>query len=722
VIRVDRLRVPVPPELIREWAVERERARIHFSVPEDRRRQSRFEFRAHRNPAVRKALFRLFHGKCAFCESPADDIMHFRPAGGVVHADGTFLPDHYWWLSGEWDNLYPACSSCNRYLASGRGGRFPLEIEASRAPVEASAEQLAEELPLLLDPCRDRPEDHLLFENDGTVVGFTLRGQTTITLAGLNRPELVEQRRGLAAMLTRLIDAMPDGIEDQATDDAAVIFDRLLEAVGEDQPYVALARQVVGDFHELLPPHLRALFNETVTQPLPDRETPPVTHDEFLADQEGFSLARPGDAETYRTFLRYVEHVSIRNVKAIRELDLDLTRSSARTAPWTVLLGENAAGKSTVLQAVTLALIGRDGVERLDLDARTFVRRSQGVSSGSVSVRLSGSTRERTLRFTHHGFEYENAEEPQTLVLAYGETRLLPAPDLLSAAGQEWGRVEGLFRPARALIDAEQWLIDAELPTFDYVAGAIRELLGLPPGQWLHRNRTTVWVTETGRRIPLGELSTGWQSVLATVIDILEMVTRLWPKPDLAEGIVLLDELGAHLHPRWRLRLVTGLREMLPGMQFIASTHEPLCLRGVKEHETVLMQRDAQGLAFATTDLPAPTDMRVDQLLTSRYFGLGSTLDPELDAKFDRYYELLAIPETDLRPDQLVTREELAVELQAQGVLGHSRRDQLVYEAIDTFLADERATGREDPELKESTLRRARQLWTLARQDEDVQE
>ncbi|MFC4072628.1 AAA family ATPase [Actinoplanes subglobosus] len=702
--------------------MERERARNHFAVPEELRRQSRFEFSAYRAPAVREALFRLFHGKCAFCESPADDIMHFRPEGGVVHSDGTFLPDHYWWLSGEWDNLYPSCAFCNRHLASGRGGRFPLETESSRAPVEASAEQLAEELPLLLDPCRDRPEDHLLFEVTGEVAGLTLRGQTTITLAGLNRPELVEKRRRLAAGLTRLLHAVWDNLEGPAADDVAGPLRELLRAVREEQPYVALARQIVGEFHDILPPHLRALFDGTGTPPLPDRETPPVPHDEFLADQEDFSLARPGDAETYRAFRRYVEHVSIRNVKAIRELDLDLTRSAARTAPWTVLLGENAAGKSTVLQAITLALIGRDGVERLGLDARVFIRRSQGVSSGSVSVRLSGSTRERTLRFTHHGFEYENAEEPQTLVLAYGETRLLPAPDLPSAAGQEWGRVEGLFRPARALIDAEQWLIDAEPPTFDYVAGAIRDLLGLPAGQWLHRNRTSVWVTEKGRRIPLGELSTGWQSVLATVIDILEMVTRLWPKPDLAEGIVLLDELGAHLHPRWRLRLVTGLREMLPGMQFIASTHEPLCLRGVKEHETVLMRRDAQGLAFATTDLPAPTDMRVDQLLTSRFFGLGSTLDPDLDAKFDEYYELLAIPETSLTPEQQDTRERLAFELQTQGVLGHSRRDQLVYEAIDSFLAGERATGREDPELKESTLRRARQLWTLARQDEDVRE
>jgi hypothetical protein len=63
----------------------------------------------------------------------------------------------------------------------------------------------------------------------------------------------------------------------------------------------------------------------------------------------------------------------------------------------------------------------------------------------------------------------------------------------------------------------------------------------------------------------------------------------------------------------------------------------------------------------------------------------------------------------------------LADALQGHGVLGYTRRDQLVYEAIDTFLAMERQAQRngvgrsELPALKRETLDRVRELWDLAR-------
>jgi hypothetical protein len=56
----------------------------------------------------------VFHNKCAYCESillheksvPFD---HFRPINDAVGADGDLLPDGYWWLAYEWQNLYAVC-------------------------------------------------------------------------------------------------------------------------------------------------------------------------------------------------------------------------------------------------------------------------------------------------------------------------------------------------------------------------------------------------------------------------------------------------------------------------------------------------------------------------------------------------------------------------------------------------------------------------------------
>jgi hypothetical protein len=219
--------------------------------------------------------------------------------------------------------------------------------------------------------------------------------------------------------------------------------------------------------------------------------------------------------------------------------------------------------------------------------------------------------------------------------------------------------------------------------------------------------------------------------VLATVIDILEVTLRLWPTPESAEGIVLLDEIGAHLHPTWRMRVVTGLRRMLPSMQFITTTHEPLCLRGLEDGEVVLMRRDAKDRAYATVDLPSTHDLRVDQLLTSKHFGLSTTLDPVIDDLFDEYYQLLSRAENELTEPKRKRRDELALLLRGQGVLGYTRRDQLVYEAIDMFLAEEQRLERlSEPkrvekkalaERRASALGRVAELWGYAQLAEEFE-
>ena len=107
---------------------------------------------------------------------------------------------------------------------------------------------------------------------------------------------------------------------------------------------------------------------------------------------------------------------------------------------------------------------------------------------------------------------------------------------------------------------------------------------------------------------------------------------------------MLIDELGAHLHPRWRMRIVPSLRQVFPRVQFLTSTHDPLCLRGLGDGEVVVVKRDPDGEVVAVTDLPSVAGLRVDQLLTSEHFGLNSTIDPELDSLFAEYYLLKAKP------------------------------------------------------------------------------
>ncbi|ADL02219.1 HNH endonuclease [Brevundimonas subvibrioides] len=153
---------------------------------------STFTFRAYKEDDVRHAMERLFHGKCAYCESRYDitapvDIEHFRPKGeveGEIHTG-------YWWLAADWENLLPSCIDCNRrryqhsptLLASvtavldssptgfsrdyqtGKHSSFPLAPGGVRMTTEPMGTKRKDatkaELALLIDPTSDRPEDHL---------------------------------------------------------------------------------------------------------------------------------------------------------------------------------------------------------------------------------------------------------------------------------------------------------------------------------------------------------------------------------------------------------------------------------------------------------------------------------------------------------------------------------------------------------------------------------
>jgi predicted ATP-binding protein involved in virulence len=200
-----------------------------------------------------------------------------------------------------------------------------------------------------------------------------------------------------------------------------------------------------------------------------------------------------------------------------------------------------------------------------------------------------------------------------------------------------------------------------------------------------------VFVREGRRRDSFDELSDGYQSMLVLVCDVMNTVMSLWPSPSQAEGIVLIDELGAHLHPRWRMRIVGALREILPRVQFVMTTHDPLCLRGLEDGEVIVVRRNESGKVVTISDLPPVKGLRVEQLLTSEHFGLGSTEDPEVDALFREYYILRARKRPTKAQRQRII--ELETRLGELRQFGTTERERLLLRSADAFIAERREEG-----------------------------
>ena len=207
---------------------------------------------------VKKALEKLFRNKCAYCESPLPetdwDVEHFRPKNAVEE-----VPDHpgYYWLAYVWSNLYPSCVSCNQIRrdqatweqpqegeTGGKGTQFPLADETTRA--WSPDDDLMNESRLLLDPCSDRPERHLVYGLDGTTLALKVDGEDdtmgdkSIEVFNWKRKRLKNRLRDRIAFVTALLKALPKTANSLPLELLASIF-------ADKASYAGAARYVASD-------------------------------------------------------------------------------------------------------------------------------------------------------------------------------------------------------------------------------------------------------------------------------------------------------------------------------------------------------------------------------------------------------------------------------------------------------------------------------------------
>lgn len=100
-------------------------------------------------------------------------------------------------------------------------------------------------------------------------------------------------------------------------------------------------------------------------------------------------------------------------------------------------------------------------------------------------------------------------------------------------------------------------------------------------------------------RIPVNQLSDGYKSTISLVADIAYRMAVLNPQLlgnvcQQTDGVVLIDEVDLHLHPRWQQRILGDLTEIFPNVQFIVSTHAPEVINSIpREHIIVLEDNQA---------------------------------------------------------------------------------------------------------------------------------
>jgi hypothetical protein len=125
-----------------------------------------------------------------------------------------------------------------------------------------------------------------------------------------------------------------------------------------------------------------------------------------------------------------------------------------------------------------------------------------------------------------------------------------------------------------------------------------------------------VFLCVEGQEVELGELSSGFLALVKIVQAIIAGYAAFTNEVQLqnVRGIVLIDEIDAHLHAQWQTRILPTLKKLLPNTTFYVTTHSPLVLTQLENGEAYLLERHSDGVVRSKVIKSANRRLLVDVL------------------------------------------------------------------------------------------------------------
>lgn len=361
-----------------------------------------------------------------------------------------------------------------------------------------------------------------------------------------------------------------------------------------------------------------------------------------------------------------IKHVIIENFRAIKKLDFDCSEKV------NVFIGDNGAGKSTVLEALLVLCSW--------LNAKLTSPKSRGRSLGKEDIRIGAGYCFLSIAVEHKGVSarwslmkgvdsYDSIErrtdlrelesfvdhlrqsndEGRCLLSVYGVNRNISsvnidkriygkkdgAQEMINSAKTSWKPFFNWFYER----ENEENRMKARFSSqyHDESLDAIRECLKeVFPGY--HNLRvedrpTRLVIEKDGQEINFDRLSDGEKCYITLILDIARRLSMQNDGQGAildGEQIVLIDELDLHLHPSWQLQLVSNLERKFPNCQFFVSSHSSLVLSSIGEEDKLVVLRDGEQVELS--DIPYGDN---GDYILKRFFGLRSVRNPKVQEEID---------------------------------------------------------------------------------------
>lgn len=388
----------------------------------------------------------------------------------------------------------------------------------------------------------------------------------------------------------------------------------------------------------------------------------------------------------------YIRNLNVKHLRAVTAGHLDLiypgrvqdkpfvdsTSWPPRLPNVNLLLGVNGAGKSTMLDAIALAvlspLISQSGYRPYAL----IKRRKDGtrIAKAQINAELTihpqdAAALKKNEKLVHRvetvverrgdveivrGTDENNPiwegmfsdNSPAFLLVGYGATRRVETDAATDSAARyksrqlRYERVASLFEEHFTLRPLASWLPEWKMKN----PGRYRQVITLinklsteaiqftgeiEAGEYLFQSRAA--------KVPFSALSDGYKAYIGWVGDLLYHVCMGCPNGKRLvdnKGVVLVDEIDLHIHPEWQRTMIPTLAKALPNLQFIFTSHSPLVVGTLERDNIIHVETNRLGNAVVRRPKEEMYGLSADQILRSDMFGLDSTRDPEFKKHLDK--------------------------------------------------------------------------------------
>ncbi len=589
------------------------------------------------NKEVVDKLKQIYHNKCAYCETSLTttrgEIDQFRPKSKVTENKKHL---GYYWLVFEWSNLLLLCPVCNRNKKT----HFPIENEINRIyePILsenptftkelflANKSPLIDEAPLLLNPEIDEPKEHLYFTKDGIIHGKTERGTKTIEILRLNRAALIHNRGKIIKDIDNLLqNSLYLYIQSKKGETSIIqylnfVFDTIKKKSLPESEYSLLGYSMLNNFEDFF---VNNLDEDNIKQLLKKA---------FHYYTTKIELIKEFSEQTYldkNQILPYaIKQIQIENFRGIQKTGISNLPIDTQ---WIFFAGNNGAGKTSVLQAIALGLWGQ--ADTLD---KQFGNSNIGIELTNKEQTIINNLKSNT-NFT----KQEN-------FVAYGPSRLtMQSASSDNADIEENSKTYNIFNDDGMLLNIESELsrwsqIDKFKKRYEDTKILLIEILNIKDIKVDEKNYKKLLYQEKEENskkayewLEFKNLASGYRSLIGMIGDMLLRFYKIKvnenKNPKNIEGIVLIDELDLHLHPKWQKRLVEELSSKFKKIQFIVSTHSIIPLLGAPQNSIFIkVNRNIEkGIFLEKIDLNIKT-LLPETLLTSELFDFKNITHKDL--------------------------------------------------------------------------------------------